>query len=92
VEPIDDLDRLGRPLPNALGIEATPIAADDLDSGMCLQPLRDGRGRALGEQINHLVALEITDNGAEASAPPPGPFIKPNHPWGRKSWEGRSMD
>ena len=47
VELIDDLECLGRPLPNAFSIETTPIAADALDAGMHLQPLRNGGGRAL---------------------------------------------
>ena len=92
VEPIDDLDRLRRPLPNPLGIETTAIAADDLDARVRLQPLRDRGGRALREQIQHVMALEITDNGPEPSASPPGPFVEPDHPGGRKEREGRTMD
>jgi hypothetical protein len=59
---------------------------------MRLQPLRDGRCRAIGEQIHHLVAFEITHDGPEASASPPGPFIEPNNPRGRTGWEGHAMD
>jgi hypothetical protein len=44
VEPIDDLDRLGGAVPNPLGIEPTPIPADDLDARVRLQPLRDRVG------------------------------------------------
>jgi len=82
VEPVDDLDGLRRPLPNALGREATPLAADDHHRGMRLQPRCDRGDRAFGEQIKHVVARKITDNGPEASAPPPGPFIQANHPGG----------
>jgi len=92
VEMIDGLDRLWRPVPNPLGVEATPIAADDLDTGMRLQPRRNGWDRAIGEQINHVMALEITDNGPKTSPSPPGPFIEPNHPWGRKGGNGCTMD
>jgi hypothetical protein len=49
VEPIDDLDRLWGSVPNPLGVEPTAIAADDLDTGVRLQPLRDRSGRALGK-------------------------------------------
>jgi len=44
VEPIDDLDRLWGTVPNPFGIEPTPIAADDLDTRLRLQPLRDRWG------------------------------------------------
>jgi hypothetical protein len=81
VETINDLYRLWRPVPNPLSIQATAIATDDLDTRMGLKPLRDGRGRANREQINHLMAFKITYNGAEASASPPRPFIEPNHPF-----------
>jgi hypothetical protein len=84
VEPIDDLERLGRPPPNPLSIEATAIAADDLDARVRLQPLRDRGGRALREQIKHVMALEIAENGPEPSASPPGPLVEPYDPWVRK--------
>jgi hypothetical protein len=92
VESIDDLDGLGRPLPNPFGVEPTTIAADNLDTGVRLQPLRDRWGRAIGEQINHVMALEITDNRPKASPSPPGPFIESNHPWGRKGGQGHAVD
>src|SRR5918992_2786247 len=92
VEPIDDLDSLGRPLPNPLSIEATAIAANDLDARVCLQPLRDRGGRALREQIHHLMALESTHDGPEPSASPPGPFVDPNDPWSLQGWERRIMN
>ena len=92
VEPIDDLDSLRRPLPNPLGIEPTAIAADDLDARMRLQPLRDRGGRALREQIKHVMALEIADHGPEPSASPPGPFVEPDHPGDLQEREGRPMD
>jgi hypothetical protein len=38
------------------------------------------------------MAFEITDDGPEVSASPPCPFIKANHPWGRKGGERRAMD
>jgi len=92
VEPIDDLDRLWGTVPNPLGIEPTPIPADDLDTWVRLQPLRDRGGRAHREQINHLMALEITHDGPKASASPPGPFVEPDHAWGRNRGKGGTMD
>jgi hypothetical protein len=76
VEPINDLDSLGRPLPNPLGIEATAIAANDLDARARLQPPRDRGGRAYREQINDLMAFEIADHGPEPSASPPALGVK----------------
>jgi hypothetical protein len=91
VEPVDDLHRLWGAVPNPFGVQPTPIPADDLNAGMRLQPLRSGQGRALGEQIQHPMALEITDNRPKASPSPPGPFVKPDHPWGRTEWAGRPL-
>jgi hypothetical protein len=92
VEPIDDLDGLRRPLPNALGVQPAAIAADDLDTGMRLQPLRDRGGRALGKQSNDVMTLKIADDGSEPSATSPGPVIEPNHPGGRQGGYGRAVD
>ena len=89
---VDDLYGLRRAMPNALGIEATAITADDLDAGVCLQPLGDGQCRALGEQIDHPMAFEITHNGPEALAPSPCPFIESYNPWGCLRSEERPMN
>jgi hypothetical protein len=91
VEPIDDLHRLWGAVPNPLGVQPTPLPADDRTAGMHLQPLRNGQGRALGEPIKHVIALESPDDRPTASPAPPGPCIKPDHPWGRKAWEGRPV-
>ena len=68
-----------------------PIAADDLDTRVRLQPLRDRGGRTPREQINDLMALEITHHGPKASPSPPGPFVEPDAPWGRKHGQGSPM-
>lgn len=91
VEPIDDLHRLWGAVPNPFGVQPTPIPADDLNAGMRLQPLRSGQGRALGEQIQHVMALEITDDRPKASPSPPSPLVKPDHPRGRQAWKGRPL-
>jgi hypothetical protein len=92
VKAIDDLHRLWGSTPHALGIWATSIATDALATWMGLKPWRDGGNRALGQQLNDLMAFKIPDNSAEASASPPRPCIEPNHPWDRKGREGRPMD
>jgi hypothetical protein len=92
VEPIDDLDRLRRPLPNPLRIETTAITAHDLDTRVRPQPLRDRGGRAFREQVEHVIALEIAEDGPEPSPAPPGPFVEPDHPGDLQEREGRTMD
>jgi hypothetical protein len=59
---------------------------------MRLQPLRDREGRALREQIKHVMALKIADHGPEPSASPPGPFVEPDPPGDFQEREGRTMD
>ena len=63
VNAINDLDGLRCALPNALGVQPTAIAADALDTGVRLPPRRDSGGRALREQIHHVMALEIAEHG-----------------------------
>ena len=92
VEPIDNLDRLRRPLPHPLSIETTAIAADDLDTRVRPQPLRDRGGRAFREQSEAVMALEIAEHGPEPSAAAPGPFVEPDHPRDLQEREGRTRD
>ena len=50
VEPVGNLDRLRSPGANAVGIGAGPVAGDDLDAGMRLQPGGDGLGLRSGSR------------------------------------------
>jgi hypothetical protein len=59
---------------------------------VCRQPRRDRGRRALGQQINHLLAFEIADHGPDPSVSPPGPCIEPNHAGDLKGREGRLRD
>ena len=45
VEPVGNLDRLRSAGANAVGKGTGPVAGDDLDAGMRLQPGGDGLGR-----------------------------------------------
>ena len=83
MKPIDHLHRLGCPPANAVGIEVTPIAADDGDRRMLGQPGRHGRGRAVRQQVHDAMRLEIDQDGAIPMAPPPGPLVHPN---GLQGW------
>src|SRR3954468_12817930 len=65
VEAVGHLDRLRSAGAHAVGKGTGPVAGDDLDAGMRLQPGGDGLGTAVGKQIDRLVGtLEINDNGA----------------------------
>src|SRR3954452_4011815 len=78
--PICDLESIGCPLPGRLGIGASAIARDDLDAFMMLQPIRDGGGLAVGQQVDDGVALEVDQDGAVVLATLPSPLINPHHP------------
>src|SRR4051795_8277172 len=54
---------------------AGPIAHDDLDRRMVLEPRGQGLGRAVGQQVDAAPALEITEDRAVALAFAPGPVI-----------------
>lgn len=77
---IRNLDGLGCPLARAVGISAGPVAYDDLDRGMALQPCRQGSARAVGQQINPAPALQIAQDGAVMTALAPSPVIDAEHP------------
>ena len=66
--PIGDLDGPRRPLAGALGVGAGPIADDDLDRRMVLEPRGQGPGRAVGQQVDAAPALEITEDRAVVAA------------------------
>ena len=72
---VDDLHGLRRPPPNAVGIEVTAIATDQADRRMLGQPRRDGRGRAVRQQVHDAVIREIHQDRAVAMPPPPGPLV-----------------
>ncbi len=50
--PVRDLVRVRRALPGAVGVGAGAVTADHLYPGMFLQPVRDGVGLAVAEQVN----------------------------------------
>jgi len=83
VEAIGDLDRLGRALPGPVRIGPGPVAADEFDARMRAEPRCQGRRFAIGQEVDHPVALEIDQQRAVALAPAPGPIIDPEHARGR---------
>lgn len=53
-------------------VGAAAIARNHLDPGMCRQPVFDGAGGAIRQQVDDAPAPQIADDGAVAvSAPPP---------------------
>jgi hypothetical protein len=73
---IRNLNRIWGTSPHAVGIVAGPIAGDDLDAGMRLQPCLDSLGLAVTQKIDWpIIILQIDDDGAVASAATPCPVV-----------------
>ena len=70
------------PLACTLGVDAGPIAADDLDPRPVGQPAGEGLGAAIRQEVDHTPAFEIAQDRAVALATTPGPIIDPEDPWG----------
>ena len=64
VPAIADLHRLGRALPDRLGVGSRPVAADDLGAGMLTQPRRQRGGLAVGQHIDPLVGDSVDQHVA----------------------------
>jgi hypothetical protein len=91
--PIRNLNRIRSTGPHAVGIVAGAIVGDDLDAGMRLQPRLDSLGFAVTQQIDRSVfILQIDDDGAVASAPPPCPVVDADDAWGRRYRNGSHPD
>ena len=73
--PVGDLNGPRRSLAGSIGVGAGPIADDDLDRWMVLEPRGQGLGRTVGQQVDAAPALEITEDRAVALAFAPGPVI-----------------
>lgn len=61
---VDHLYGLRCPLPDALGLEGTPVPTDHRDRGILCQPSRHGRRKALGQQVQDAMIFEIDQDGA----------------------------
>jgi hypothetical protein len=72
---VSNLNGAWRALADPVGIGAGAIAGDDLDAGTILQPGGDGGGLAIGQQIDHLVRLEVHDDGPVSTTSLPCPVI-----------------
>ena len=75
--PVGDLDGLRRPRAGSIGVGAGPIAHDDLDRRMVLEPRGQGLALPVGQQLDPAPALEITEDRAVVAAL--APVIDPEH-------------
>ena len=80
VEAGRDLGGRRRAVACPLSIRARPIPGDHLHPGMLPQPLGHGVGRAIGEEIHGLAALQINEHRAIRVAFPQGEIVHPPHP------------
>jgi hypothetical protein len=72
------LDGQGHPGGCRFGIRASAVAADQFDGLVGLKPVL-GRGhRSIRQQVDHLMSLQINQEGAIALATPPSPVINAN--------------
>lgn len=76
---IRDLDGGGCTPTHAVGISAGPVASNDLDARMPMQPAGQGRGIAVGQEVNDATALEIDQDRAVALAGAPSPVVDAEH-------------
>jgi hypothetical protein len=83
MKPIHHLYGLRCPTAQAIGVERTPVATDHGDGGMLREPGGYTLRRALGQQVEHPVILQIDEDGPIAVPPPPRPLVTPNDLWAR---------
>ena len=82
MKPIDDLHGVGGSPANALGVERTPITTDDQDGRMLREPGGHTLCRALGQQGQDPMILQIDEDRPIALPAPPRPLIDPKPLWG----------
>src|ERR671938_2171957 len=87
MKPIRHLYRIGRSAGCAIAIGARTVAADDLNTRMLLQPIGEGLGGAIRQEVNRAMRVKINDNRAIGLAFTFGPVIDTDHArsWGRTS-------
>ena len=72
---IGNLDCLRCSLAGAVGVGAGTIPDKNLDAGVTPQPDRQGRGLAVGQQVDDAVTFQIAQDRAVALAFAPGPVV-----------------
>ena len=79
METVCNLNRLRCADPRAFGIGPRTVPADDFDLRMPNQPRSQGLRRAVWQEVNDLVGLEVHQDGAVILAAPFAPVIHPEH-------------
>lgn len=64
VPAISNLDRLGCPAVGAVGVGAGAVAADDLHTGVLLEPGGQGVGGAVGQDVDRSSRADVDQDGA----------------------------
>lgn len=80
VEAVGDLDCFWRTLADAVGIGAGPIACDDLDARMSLEPVLQGFRLPVGQQLDGAWLFQVADHCPVVLTTAEGPVIDANHP------------
>src|SRR5262245_51119671 len=82
---VGDLEGLGRAGVGSLGVSSGAVAGDDLDARMFAEPFLDGRGFAVGQQVDDPSAFQIDDYRAVTLSLAEGPVVDADvaRRWGR---------
>jgi hypothetical protein len=75
VKAVRDLGRLGGALTGTVRIGFRPIAGNDLDPRMSLEPLRQGASLAIVQEGYGSAALEVNEDRPVCPAFPIGPIV-----------------
>jgi len=71
VPPIGDLYRIRCALARAVRIGAGPVVCDDLDPGVLTEPVSQGLGLPVRQDLDHRVAIEVDQDGSIVVTPAP---------------------
>jgi len=63
----------------ATGIDVATVSADDLHTGVILQPYCPAFGGAVGQQVDGAMTLQVNDQGAVTFALAVSPVVHANH-------------
>ena len=80
VPAVGDLDSARSAATGTISVGTGPIAGDDLDTGIALEPCLDAAGMAIRQQVDNLVTLEIADDRSIALTAAPRPVVYTDDP------------
>ena len=79
VPPVGNLPGIGRALPAAQREAAGPVPADQPDTRMSAEPLGEGAGLPVGEDVDDAVGVHVQQDAGVRLATPLGPVIYAEH-------------